>query len=343
MKRVLLFLFFVLMLAACGKESSSKSEDKTLEQIVAEKGIPVEVEKIVASTFEKELVFIGKVTGFLQTNGYSPISSEIEKINFSVGDWVKKEDVIIEFPKDKPSANLVQATTVYQNLNSTYKRMLALFEEGGISKQDLDNARTAFEVAKANAQAASKMVFVRAPIDGYITNLPVQETNNVMGDDLLFTISNTSKMKSKLFVSDDEVLQIKKGQRAVFSYQNSNFEGFVSDVSISMDEIKKGFAIFTQFENPQGKIPAGVVGEIRVVVYQTSEVIVIPRRLLFTDAKGSYTWTTKENTAKKSYVTVGNTTTQEIEIVDGLAFGDWLITTSSNQLIEGVKLAITKN
>ena len=68
----------------------------------------------------------------------------MESVKYSVGDWVDKDTVVVTFPKDNPSANYYQAKTVYENLEATYKRMSNLYNSKGISKQDYDNAKTAY-------------------------------------------------------------------------------------------------------------------------------------------------------------------------------------------------------
>ncbi len=63
------------------------------------------------------------------------------------------------------------------------------------------------------------MIEVKSPIEGYITNIAVKETQNVDKEQLLFTVAKTNLLKTNINVSELEIEKIKIGQKAYAEWQ----------------------------------------------------------------------------------------------------------------------------
>ena len=337
---IVLLTISVIVVVIFTRGSKEKNEQKSMESIIQKQGVPVETIEIKEKLFTRHILFNATVKGYKQTNSYSPIGAAVERINAKVGDYVQKDSIIIEFPKDKPSAGYIQTESAYKNALATYNRLKTLYEKGGVSKQDLDNAETGYLVAKANWNSALKMVNVKAPIEGTITSINVQETHNVKEETVLFTISNTSILKAILWATDSEVKTIKKGQKALLEYRNAEYIGKVTQVSISMDEMKKGFAVFVEFDNKKGIIPSGIFVPIKIIVYENKLATTVPRKLIQKDDGGSFIFIANDKVAKKVYIKFGKENSYLVEIIEPILKGEKLITTSINQLFDNTKINI---
>ncbi len=53
------------------------------------------------------------------------------------------------------------------------------------------------------------------PIEGYVISVNVRETDGVHAEDVLAFVSQTDKMKARIWATENEVCQIKKGQASV--------------------------------------------------------------------------------------------------------------------------------
>ena len=100
-----------------------------------------------------------------------------------------------------PSVQYSQAKAAYELAKKTYERMKDIYQSGGISKQQLDQVHTNYEVSKANWNAVQQLINVRAPITGYVTAINVHETDNVQQRTILAIISKTEKLKSRIWVT----------------------------------------------------------------------------------------------------------------------------------------------
>ena len=199
MKKALLLIsslgIIVQFFAGC---TGKKQDAKSMEQLYKENGVPVKVKTVVDRPFTTEHVFHAVLTGIKESTAGAAVADKVEKIHFKVGDRVEKDQVVISFPIDNPAAQYNQAKVAFEHAKSTLQRMKNLYENGGISLQEYENTKTQFQVTKANWQAVQQSVKVKAPISGIITQIDVQESDNVRREDKLFTVSQTHRLKARL-------------------------------------------------------------------------------------------------------------------------------------------------
>jgi len=336
-KLMILFVLVALLFLGCAKQE--KVESKNMEQIYKEEGIPVEVQIIQPETFIKELSFNASVSGIRQSAAAAMIGGRIEKVHVKVGDYVKKGQVMFEFPEDAPAGQFTQAKSAFELANSTYVRMQNLYKKGGISKQDLDGVETQLKVAEANLDAVLQMLKVRAPIDGYVITVNVRETDGVHNEDVLAFVSQTKQMKARIWATEGEIAQIETGQIANLNWNNITLKGKVTEVAIAMDRGRNAFAVDLIFDNNQNLCKSGVIGEIAINTYSNDEAFVLSRSSVKSDLDGKYVYKVIDNEARKIYVEIG----QEnggFEIIDGISTKDQVIVKGLNLVYDGAKVKI---
>jgi membrane fusion protein (multidrug efflux system) len=339
MKKVLALLFVltlsVMLLSGCG---SQQEEAKSMEQIYSEEGVPVRTEKVKLTGFEDRRSYNAALSGIEESSAYAVISDKIAKVHARVGDAVKKDKVIVSFPTDNPAAQYYQAKVSFENAAASYRRMEDLYATGGISQQELDNAKTAFRVAEANWDAVQQSVLVRAPISGVVTKVNVRESDNVRKDEELFTVSRIDKLKAKIWVSDKDIRSFKKGLPASAAWSGTEISGRVVQVDMSINKQKQAFGVTVELDNPE-KIPlTGMVAEVSVDLYSNPQAIVVERKNILKQGERSYVFVADGETAKKRFVTLGNFHGLDVEVVEGLAPGDELIVEGQMLLEDGVKI-----
>lgn len=337
MKKNIIIITFslIILLTGCGKKE--KLVSKNMDQIYAEEGIPVTLKSMTAEMFVKKLPFTSTLSGIRQSMASAMVGGRIDKILVNTGDYVEKDQVIIEFPEDVPSGQYIQAKAAFDLSESTYQRMKNLYDVGGISLQDLDQTEAQFKVAEANFDAVKQMLKVRAPISGYVSDIAVRETDNVKAETALATIANTNKLKAKIWVTESEICQIKKGAISKATWNNVELFGVVTQVGMTMSRQHNAFGIDLEFDNKDNICKSGVIAEIAITVYENSSAFLIPRQVLKKDTKGVYVFVSKDNKAVKQYIKTGQENGQ-IEVIEGLQKGDKLIISSLNLVQENSKL-----
>jgi membrane fusion protein (multidrug efflux system) len=342
MKLKLMILIVIATMLVLGCARQEEAESKNMEQIYKEEGIPVEVQVMQPETFIKELSFNANLSGIRQSAAAAMIGGRIEKVNVKVGDYVAKDQVMFEFPEDAPAGQLVQTKSAFEMVEATFARMQNLYAKGGISKQDLEGVETQYKVAEANLDAVMQMLKVRAPIEGYVISINVRETDGVHAEDVLAFVSQTNKMKARIWATEKEVCQIKKGKKATATWNNTTLTGEVTEVAIAMDRGHNSFAVNLEFNNTNNLCKSNVIGEISIQTYKNNNAFIIARSNVKNDVNGDFIYKVESEKAAKTYVDIG----QEnggFEILNGISENEEVIVKGLNLVYDGAKVKIVAN
>ena len=320
--------------------SGSADESKSMAQIHSEDGIPVNVRRIKNEEFSSVLNYTSTVTGITESSKSASVSDTVDQVLYSVGDFVTKDTVIITFPKNNPAANYYQAKANYINSTDTFKRMESLYKTKGVSKQDYDNAKTGYEVAKANWDIVNDMLEVKAPIDGYITRIDVRPSENVESGDHLLTVSNYDLLKAKVQIPEREISSIKTGMKATATWENYTVEGIVVQTDLSLNPETKSFGAVLEFDNNNHSIRSGVTAEISIVTYHNNEAVVVENKNISSRDDNDYVFRAVDGKAVITEIKTGYRNGLSVEIKEGLSTGDLLITEGSKLVSDGSKIII---
>ncbi|MDQ1354845.1 MAG: rane fusion protein multidrug efflux system [Acidobacteriota bacterium] len=335
MLAIILGLSLVLTFPAC---TQKKEEAKSMEQIYSEAGVPVRTHTIAPKEFKTVLSYNSELSGIKESTAYAAMGEKVEKILVKVGDYVKKDQVLLTFPTDSPSAQYFQAKVAFENARTAFERIDNLYNKGGISLQDRDNAKARFDVAKADWDTVRQMVMVKAPISGYVSKIYVSETDNIDKEMPLVTISNTEKMKSVIWVSEAEIFAVREGMPATAVWLGNRIEGQVVQVDTAMNMMNKAFRSLVEFANPDKQLKAGTTVEIRITTSANPNAIVVERKDVIKEQEEYFVYVVKDGKAEKRKVTLGSQQGMVVEIREGLNPGDQLVVEGQLLLDNGSKV-----
>jgi len=318
-----LILSIGFSLTQCSGEAVSNN---SMEKIYAEEGVPVRVAVVEPKLFETSLSYHAVLSGIEESSVHAMISDEVETISAAVGEYVEKNRILLRFPRSTPSARYRQAKVAYENAKLTYERIEQLYRNGSVAEQDRDNAKTAFDVARADWHSVRDMVEVTSPISGYVTRINVRESDTVAPGDLLMTISQIDRMKAKVWASDREITSIRTGQRATARWNGAEIEGRVVQADMAMDQDTQAFGVVLEFDNP-GKIPkVGVIAEVTIVTYSNPQALSVERKDIVREGDRSYVYLAEGDRARRQPIQTGKSHSLDVEVLAGLQDGDLLIT-----------------
>ncbi len=325
------------MLGGCTDET----ETRNMEQIYAEQGIPVTVETVTATPFSRTLEYTAVLSGLKESSAYATIDDKIDHILYDVGDVIEKDAVVISFPTDNPAANYHQTKVSFENAQTTFNRMQDYYETGGLSRQDFDNARAAYDVARANWDAVRQSVEVKAPISGVLTRVNFSESENVAKEDEIFAISQIDNLKARLWVPEKQISEITVGQNATARWNGFLLGGHVVQVDMSMNRERQAFGVVAEFSNPDLLVKCGVTSTVTIETYQAQAAVVVKRENLISRNNNTYVFVAEQETARLRQVTPGHNGGLNVEITDGLEIGEELIVEGIQHIEEGKKIRIS--
>ena len=338
-KTYIILLCTVLLFTACSKK---KEVGKNMEQIQREQGIPVRVKTVEPGTFSQELNYSAMLGGREESTAQAMVADIVTSIKAKVGDRVSAGQIICTFPPNTPAAQYIQATTAFNAQKQAYERMQRLFAQGAIARQDLDNLETGYNVAKANLEAAEKMINVRAPISGVITKIMVNPAERAYPGQELFTVSSTTGFKATLMVPDTEVSKLRVGTPATAKWLDQTLSGKVSQISLALDPSSKAVRVDVVFPGYTRQISFGSIAQISLKTLTKPNAIVVDRVQITTENDKHYVWLIENNRAVRREVELGLDNKLQHEVISGLEAGDALITEGINLLTENALIRVVE-
>ncbi len=327
----------VALLTGCSGKAAEETA-KSMSQIHQEEGVPVNVRMMSSEPFSVYLNFPAQFNAQTESTAYASLSEVVREVGFSVGDFVEKDQVVVSLSLDNPQYQ--QARLGFESAEAAFKRTKALFDENGVSRQDFDNVRTQYEIARESFKSISDLIEVRAPISGYLTRINVKKSANVAPGDSLFTVSDLEGYEALFYVTPGEIESIITGARAKIESGSETLTGYVSELALNLDPRKKAFPARAYFSGTPKSLVSGMSVDVEVESYHRDDALVVKRKDLVQTGSGWYAYVAEENRAVQHRLSVGRIRGLEFEILEGLVAGDLLITDGSQNLTDNVPVKI---
>jgi len=146
-------------------------------------------------------------------------------------------------------------------------------------------ARAALERARLDLERST----IKSPIDGIVIRRSVELGQTVAASlqaPTLFTIArDLSDMRVSASVSEADIGAVQTGQRALFSvdsYPGRAFEGRVLEIRKAAQMVQNvvTYTVMISAPNPDGVLLPGMTADVRVVVQEQQDVMVVPNAAL---------------------------------------------------------------
>ena len=208
-------------------------------------------EPVVRTSIVQTVSATGEISAAQLVDVGAQASGQIKKLHVTLGQQVKKGDLIAEIDStsqlnnlntnkaklDTYQAQLVSAEIALRSADKKYKREQALWKEDATSREALEDAQDAFAAAKASvaelkssirqtqiaintAEADLGYTRITAPMDGTVVAIPVEEGQTVNANQTTPTIvqvADLSTMLNKMQIAEGDVNKVKAGMKLSFT------------------------------------------------------------------------------------------------------------------------------
>ncbi|MFP5391280.1 MAG: efflux RND transporter periplasmic adaptor subunit [Gammaproteobacteria bacterium] len=191
----------------------------------------------------------------------------------------------------------------------------------------------------ANAQRRVDELTVRAPVDGFIGTLAVQDRSVVPANAPLMTLVDLSRLEVELEVPETYVADMGLGMKAVVDLGGASATGTLS--ALSPEVVKNQVLARVRFEGAQ---PAGLRQNQRVsarlLIDERPNVLIVPRGSFVEEEGGHFAYVLQGGVAVRTPVTLGATSVAAVEIRAGLKPGDQVVVAGTDSFAHAPRVAI---
>ena len=317
----------------------------SIRSVQESEGKPVEVVRAEIGDLESWTTLAGTVEGSFQYPVISTNTIRVIEVARREGDRVKAGDVIIRLEKTAPNPMLHsynRSKAVYEDALADAQRMRKLYDEGAVSKQALDKAELALKVTKsdlANARESTNLVATHA---GVVTAVNVEEGEMAQAQSPLAWVARTDSVKIVFEAGSRQAIALSVGQKAEWRSRGTgdSGEGFISTLDLSADPESHLLGGEAVFPNPGGKLIPGLLVSFQVRTGERGGIVKIPVDCLMQMNQHYEVFVIEPDDGGKHYarlrtVEAGLGTTDEVEIVSGVAAGEYVVTFGKTRIDDG--------
>jgi RND family efflux transporter MFP subunit len=264
-------------------------------------------------------------------------------------------------------ANLLQAEVAEHRAAREDDRASKLKDAGLITQQNLDDARTEREAAKARIEAARAQLkvaeedvlqaqtrlsksMIRSPIEGvvYLRNVNVGDFVGEMGGKPMFRIVDNRVLELTVNVPSGDMAVLRVGQPLTFSTDalpGRVFTGKVMFINPTVSEADRSVRVIAEVENKDDSLKGGLFVKGRILTGKRTGVIKVPRTALLTwdvSANKAEIFVVNGDIARRQAVRTGNMAGDQVEITAGVAPGQLVITRGGFNAKDGDKVNVTR-
>jgi membrane fusion protein (multidrug efflux system) len=348
----------LLLAASCGKkEAAAPPPPEVYVTPVVAKDVPIYLELVGQTRGSQDVEIRARVEGYL------------ESVKFTEGTFVRKGTPLYQIdPKPLEAtlaaakADLATARARLQRTSNDVARYEPLVAQKAISQQELDNALSARDAAKAQVDAAAAAVdkatldlgytSIAAPLDGIVGTTKVKAGNLVgRGEStLLTTVSNVDPILFRAGISEAEYLRIAKrvqegGERTAKAEITLILadgtvhpqKGRVDAIEREVDATTGTLAVQFTFPNPNRLVRPGQYGRARFVLETKAGALLVPQRAV-QELQNLYSVATVGADGKVAFksVKVGPRVEGLWVIEEGLKAGETVVVEGLQRIREGM-------
>lgn len=355
MKRVITIIIVVVValgaIAFVLSNNKKKNEEKTAfiakgGGAVAVRIAPVE-RKVVDLDFSANGNFIPKQ----ELNFLSENAGRITAIYVDEGARVSKGQVLARLDAEIINTDRETAEASYQNALRDEARYQSSYQTGGVTQQQLDQAKLATRNAKLRLQASQRRLSdanIKSPINGIVNKRYIEVGAFVTAQGTqLFELVDVSKLKLKVNVNESQVANLKIGDHIEIKssvFPTDKFSGKITFIAPKADATLN-FPIEIEVENnKKNTLKAGMYGTAVFNFPNQAPSILVPRTSFVGSVSSNQVFVLDKsnNTSKIRNVVTGRILGDNVEILEGLKEGETVITSGQINLLDGTAVSVVK-
>ena len=276
------------------------------------------------------------------------VSGRITQLNFKDGERVKKGQLLVQFDDQLQLAQVKQSQAELSIAQANHKRNQELVAQNFISKRSVDESAANLEVAQAKlslSQATASRLKIIAPFDG-MTGIRTVNVGDYLkdGGDIV-NIEDIAAVFVDFRLPERFQSKVKKGQMAqvdMDALPGRKFTAVIQAIDPLLDTNGRSVGVRACIDNRQNQLRPGMFARVNTVFSEREKAIVIPEEAIVPQAgkqfvikllDGADKGTEKETkTTQRVEVKVGIRRPGKVEILEGLAEGDEVVTAGQQRV-----------
>jgi membrane fusion protein (multidrug efflux system) len=325
-----------VLLSGCGGGTPQSFDDKR---------IPVLTARVERNDLSRSRTYAGSVEGVRQATVYARISETVAQVHITEGKRVTAGAPLVTFDENGPGTQLRQARAVAEDARRNAEKFQRLFEQGAVSEQERDARQTAYDVARADWEAAKDRAVVTAPIGGIVTEVYTRAGRQMMAGEPLALVASIDTIRVLVDVSVYESDDLTEGLPVAIRAELDTTmvaAGWIDQISSSADANTRTLSLEILADNSLRRFMPGMFVRAEIALETHPQAVNVVRDALVYRESGMGAYVIQDSVAHFVTVATGIESGDRVEILRGLAQGDEVVILGHNNIQEGTKVDPTE-
>lgn len=301
----------------------------------------VEVARLAPSDFSDDVTAVGSLKSNESVILRPETPGRVAAIHFRDGAVVNKGDVLISLDAAVQEAELQQARANLALARSNYQRSTELLERKFISQQALDSTGATLKVQEAAVQLAEAKLArmrIKAPFKGVVGLRNVSVGDYVKEAADLINIEDIGSLRVDFKLPEAYIGRLTKGQVAELSSDalpGTTFKAELAAVDPLVDQGGRSLSVRARLDNTAGKLRPGMFVRVRLLFGERQGVLMLPEQAVVPGGQPAV-YKLVDGKVALVKVRLGVRRTAQVEVLEGLAAGDVVVTAGQLRLRDGM-------
>jgi len=279
-------------------------------------------------------------TGTVEPTLMVPISAHnmarLVELNADEGSTVVKGRVLAKLEDDdlRRAVEVTEAEERYTK--AELDRLAVLVARQVVARSAYDRAKADWEKARAAAaRAAVEAGYLQlvAPADGTVIRRDGEIGQLIGANQTVFWLYSNAPLRISAEVDEEDIAQVRPGQQVLIrsdALPDQTFQGQVQAVTPKGDPVARSYRV--RISLPGGTpLMIGMTTETNIILRQSDHALLVPAGSVQQDT----VWQVEDGRLSPKKVRIGAKGATEVEIVEGVGDGDWIVAAPSPSLKAG--------
>lgn len=321
--------------------------------------LPVGIFTVTARDTPWPAEFQARASGSRAVEVRARVQGIIEKRLYEEGSFVKAGQLLFQIERDQYEAQVQQAEAQLDSAAREWKRVRPLYEKNAVSQKERDNARAAYDSARAELrQARINLDYcqVVAPVSGYSSKENYTEGNLVSQNSLLTQVNQTDPMNIDFSIAAPNHMRrhqlalagrLRRPDNNAYTARlrlldGSMYEGS-GEVNFIDSQVQPDTGVIkarASFANGKNEIMPGQYVRIYMDGDVLTDAILIPQSAVMVTQKGTFVMVVGEgNIVSPRAVTVSDSIGDSYLVDEGLKDGERIVSSGLLKARPGSKVS----
>lgn len=180
---------------------------------------------------------------------------------------------------------------------------------------------------------------VKAEFDGVITACNIEAGTKTTAGTVMVTLASLEDVKVSFSITKSGLKEVELGQKAIVEILDKEYNATVTRINSIATAGTNGSAsilVEVSIDNPDNDIYLGLDAKVKLTTAAKTDVVMLPVESVSADKEGEFVYLVVDGIVEKRYITLGISSDEYVEVVEGLEETDQVISMVSSELEEGM-------